>query len=72
MTRERLGAILTQVQQGALPVDRALELLKQLPFEDLGFARIDHHRALRKGFPEVIWGQGKNKSTDCCDCHPSC
>ena len=59
MTRERLGAILTQVQQGALPVDRALELLKQLPFEDLGFARIDHHRALRKGFPEVIWGQGK-------------
>ena len=59
MTRERLVEILTQVQQGALPVDRALGLLKQWPFEDLGFARIDHHRALRKGFPEVIWGPGK-------------
>ena len=33
--------------------------LKSLPFEDLGFARIDHHRSLRKGFPEVIWGEGK-------------
>ena len=59
MTRERLVEILTQVQQGALPVDRALGLLKQWPFEDLGFARIDHHRALRKGFSEVIWGPGK-------------
>ena len=59
MTRERLVEILTQVQQGALPVDRALGLLKHWPFEDLGFARIDHHRALRKGFSEVIWGPGK-------------
>jgi NCAIR mutase (PurE)-related protein len=33
--------------------------LKSLPFEDLGFTRIDHHRSLRKGFPEVIWGEGK-------------
>jgi NCAIR mutase (PurE)-related protein len=33
--------------------------LKSLPFEDLGFARVDHHRSLRKGFPEVIWGEGK-------------
>ncbi len=59
MTRARLVEILSQVRQGTLPVDRALALLKQWPFEDLGFARIDHHRALRKGFPEVIWGQGK-------------
>jgi NCAIR mutase (PurE)-related protein len=42
-----------------LSVDQALEVLKTLPFEDLGFARVDHHRALRKGFPEVILGQGK-------------
>ena len=59
MTRDRLAEMLTQVQQGVLPVEQALEQLKQLPFEDLGFARIDHHRALRKGFPEVIWGPGK-------------
>ena len=37
----------------------AMAQLKSLPFEDLGFARIDHHRSLRKGFPEVIWGEGK-------------
>ena len=59
MNRDRLEKMLTQVQQGELSIDRALELLKQLPFEDVGFARIDHHRVLRKGFPEVIWGQGK-------------
>jgi NCAIR mutase (PurE)-related protein len=40
-------------------VEHALDTLKTLPFEDLGFARIDHHRALRKGFPEIIFGQGK-------------
>jgi len=34
--------------------------LKSLPFEDLGYARVDHHRSLRKGFPEVIWGEGKS------------
>ena len=59
MTPDRLAAMLTQVQQGALPVEQALERLKHLPFEDLGFARIDHHRTLRKGFSEVIWGPGK-------------
>ncbi len=59
MTRDRLAEMLTQVQQGVLPVEQALERLKHLPFEDLGFARIDHHRTLRKGFSEVIWGPGK-------------
>lgn len=59
MTRDRLAEMLTQVQQGVLSIEQALERLKQLPFEDLDFARIDHHRALRKGFPEVIWGPGK-------------
>lgn len=59
MTRDRLYALLTQVQKGSMSVERALTTLKQLPFQDLGFARVDYHRALRKGFPEVIWGPGK-------------
>ena len=59
MTRDRLHALLAQVQKGEVSVERALTTLKQLPFQDLGFARVDHHRALRKGFPEVIWGPGK-------------
>lgn len=59
MDRTRLHELLTRVQSGALDVDHALDQLKTLPYEDLGFARVDHHRALRKGFPEVIFGQGK-------------
>jgi len=59
MDRARLHDLLTRVQSGALDIDAALALLKTLPFEDLGFARVDHHRALRKGFPEVILAQGK-------------
>jgi len=59
MDRARLYDLLSQVQSGTLEIGRALDLLKTLPFEDLGFARVDHHRALRKGFPEVILGQGK-------------
>jgi hypothetical protein len=59
MDRSRLFDLLSQVQNGAVGVDQALEALRTLPFEDLGFARVDHHRALRKGFPEVILGQGK-------------
>jgi len=59
MDRARLHELLMQVRDGTVDIERALETLKTLPFEDLGFARIDHHRALRKGFPEVIFGQGK-------------
>ncbi len=59
MDRTRLHDLLSRVQHGVIDVDQALDLLKTLPFEDLGFARVDHHRALRKGFPEVILGQGK-------------
>ncbi len=59
MDRARLHELLSQVRDGKLDIERALETLRTLPFEDLGFARIDHHRALRKGFPEVIFGQGK-------------
>ncbi len=44
---------------GALAPDKAVERLKHLPFEDLGFAKVDHHRALRQGFAEVVFGKGK-------------
>jgi hypothetical protein len=56
---ERLRSILTRVAAGDLSPEAALVEMKHLPFEDLGFARVDHHRALRVGFPEVIFGQGK-------------
>lgn len=59
MDRARLHDLLSQVQSGQVAVEQAVEVLKTLPFEDLGFARVDHHRALRAGFPEVIFGQGK-------------
>jgi pyridinium-3,5-biscarboxylic acid mononucleotide synthase len=59
MDRTQLSDLLTRVQRGEATVEQALDALKTLPFEDLGFARVDHHRALRKGFPEVILGQGK-------------
>jgi len=50
---------LEQVQAGELGVDRAIEKLRHLPFEDMGFACIDHHRQIRRGFPEVIFCPGK-------------
>ena len=59
MTRADLQALLAAVQSGTLPVDAALERLRSMPFEDLGFARLDHHRGLRTGFPEVVLGEGK-------------
>ncbi len=59
MTRDVLRELLARVAAGEIPAEDALERLKHMPFEDLGFARVDHHRALRVGFPEVIFGQGK-------------
>src|SRR5476649_1449470 len=60
MRRERVRDLLAQVASGALPVERALDSLAREPEESLGFATIDHHRALRQGFPEVIYGAGKS------------
>ncbi len=60
MTEEQLREILTQHKAGSLSDDQALERLRSLPFEDLGFANVDHHRTLRQGFPEVIFGAGKS------------
>ncbi len=62
MNIRRLEDILKKVKSGKATVDEALTQLKSLPFEDLGFTRIDHHRSLRKGFPEVIWGEGKTSA----------
>jgi len=59
MNQKRLQKLLKDVADGKLACEAALEQLKTLPFEDLGFARVDHHRPLRRGFPEVIFGQGK-------------
>jgi NCAIR mutase (PurE)-related protein len=59
MDAERLIQLLEQVRSGKVAVSAAVTRLRHMPFEDLGFAKIDHHRALRQGFPEVIMGQGK-------------
>ena len=59
MDQDQLRALLDQVREGAIEVDAAMDRMRHLPFEDLGFAKVDHHRALRHGMPEVIFGQGK-------------
>jgi NCAIR mutase (PurE)-related protein len=60
MDSERLRDILESVERGELTARAAAERLRMLAFEDIGFAKIDHHRSLRRGFPEVIFGPGKN------------
>ena len=60
MNRERLAELLAELARGELGVDAALDRLRALPFEDLGFARLDHHRELRNGFGEVVFGAGKS------------
>ena len=59
MTREQIEALLQEVSEGHASVGDALERLRDLPFEDLGFAKVDHHRTLRTGMPEVIFSSGK-------------
>jgi len=59
MASHWLRDLLMEVEQGELGVDEALERLRGFPYEDLGFARLDSHRTLRKGFPEVIFCPGK-------------
>jgi NCAIR mutase (PurE)-related protein len=56
---ESLHKLFDQVRKKQLSPDEAVERLRHLPFEDLGFAKVDHHRALRQGMPEVIFAQGK-------------
>ena len=61
MTQETIFKLLQEVAAGAVPPEQALDQLRDLPFENLGFAHIDHHRALRTGYPEVIFCQGKTR-----------
>jgi NCAIR mutase (PurE)-related protein len=59
MDEEQLRSLFEQVRAGAVDVDAALERMRHMPFEDLGFAKVDHHRALRHGMPEVVFAKGK-------------
>lgn len=60
MNSDSLKKLLDDVKNGEVSVDNALAELKKLPFEDIGFAKVDHHRNIRNGYPEVIYCQGKN------------
>jgi NCAIR mutase (PurE)-related protein len=59
MDRAQIEALLNEVHAGSTSVMDALERLRNLPFEDLGFAKVDHHRSLRTGMPEVIFSESK-------------
>lgn len=65
MRRERVRDLLQQIADGVLEVEAALDRLAFAPTEELPFASIDHHRALRQGFPEVIFGEGKTPAQVC-------
>src|ERR1700760_2842469 len=60
MNEDQLRSLLEEVRSGVADVDAALHRMRHLPFEELGFAKVDHHRALRHGMPEVIFGLGKS------------
>jgi pyridinium-3,5-biscarboxylic acid mononucleotide synthase len=60
MDSERLVQLLEEVREKKLSISQAVAQLRHMPYEDLGFAKIDHHRAIRQGFPEVILGEGKD------------
>jgi pyridinium-3,5-biscarboxylic acid mononucleotide synthase len=60
MHQDHLRALLESVKSGSTDINAAMERLKDLPYEDLGFAKVDHHRAIRVGQPEVIFGRGKS------------
>jgi len=59
MDQDQLRALFEQVRAGAVGIDAAMTRMRHMPFEDLGFAKVDHHRALRHGMPEVIFAKGK-------------
>jgi NCAIR mutase (PurE)-related protein len=59
MDQDQLRTLLEEVRTGAIEVDAAVDRMRHMPFEDLGFAKLDHHRALRHGLTEVIFGKGK-------------
>jgi len=59
MDREHLKSLLESVRDGAVEIDEAIARMRHMPFENLGYATLDHHRAIRMGMPEVIFGKGK-------------
>lgn len=59
MQESQIRAILEQIASGSMSSDEGLERLRHLPYEDIGIAQVDHHRGLRQGQPEVVFGQGK-------------
>src|SRR5450756_2127659 len=59
MDQDQLRTLFEQVRAGAVDIDAAMGRMRHMPFEDLGFAKVDHHRALRHGMPEVIFAKGK-------------
>ncbi|GAV22984.1 nickel pincer cofactor biosynthesis protein LarB [Carboxydothermus pertinax] len=61
MNEKRLRQLLTSIQNKEISVEEGIARLKGLPFDDLGFAKVDHHRQLRQGFPEVVYCAGKTK-----------
>lgn len=60
MKEDRIKALLDGVKTGIIDTEDACQQLKELPYKEMGFANIDHHRALRTGYPEVVFGQGKS------------
>lgn len=62
MNKKEIEKILQQFKSGQVEIEEVLGKLKHFPYDDLGFAKIDNQRHLRKGFPEVIFCQGKTKS----------
>ncbi|MCU0228795.1 MAG: nickel pincer cofactor biosynthesis protein LarB [Bryobacterales bacterium] len=59
MNDQQLREVLAQVREGAMSEADALSKIRMLPFEDVGYAKLDHHRAIRHGMPEVVFGEGK-------------
>jgi NCAIR mutase (PurE)-related protein len=59
MDQDQLRTLFEQVRTGAVDIEAAMGRMRHMPFEDLGFAKVDHHRALRHGLPEVIFAKGK-------------
>ena len=65
MEKERIAEILHQVENGSLSAEQAMLEMRLVPFEDLGYAKVDHHRAIRQGISEVIYGAGKTPEQIC-------
>jgi len=59
MTRNEIETLLKEIKNGKISVDEALEILQNFPYTDLGYARIDHHREMRTGYPEIVYCAGK-------------